>query len=105
MSGGSVNYSFTLFNFGKETIDLSQWSYQNYASVNQVYDPGDAGGGGAILDGNGTIATGESKVITSSVGLNAAPYSYFIFTVSVDPGQTVNECFTTNNTLTVPIQK
>ena len=107
VNGNSINYSFTLFNYGKQTIDLNQWSYQNYASINAVYEPGDAGGGGSVLDGNGTIATGESKVITSSVGFGSSPsiYNYFIFTVSVDAGQSVTECNTTDNMLSVPINK
>lgn len=107
LSGNSINYEFTLINYGKETIDLSQWSYQNYASIDQGYDAGDAGGGGSILDSYGTLATGESVVISSSVGLGSSPsiYNYFIFTVNVKGGQTVNECFTTNNTVSVEIQK
>ncbi len=103
-AGSSVNYSMTLFNAGKDDINLSQWGYQNWLSVADD-NTGDAGGGGSTLSGQGTLATGQSKVISSSVGQNPAPYNYFIFTISVEVGQTVNECVTSNNQFTVPIIK
>lgn len=103
--GASTNYEFTLINYGKETIDLHQWNYQNYASVDAVINGGDAGGGGSTLSAHTTryLATGESTIITSSAGVNSAPYTYYIFTIY--PSTPITECFTNNNELAVQIIK
>jgi hypothetical protein len=105
LDGASISYEFTLINYGKETIDLNQWGYQNYVSVDQVVNGGDEGGGGSTLAGQGTLATGQSKKITGTVTRSAIGFNYFIFTIDVENGETVTECLTNNNELSVLIQK
>jgi hypothetical protein len=104
-NGASTNYSITLTNYGTVDINLAQWGYQNYASVNEVYEPGDAGGGGAQMDSHGILSPGQSLTINSSAGVNSVSYNYYILTINVKDGQTVNECLTSNNVLAVPIIK
>ncbi|RAV98812.1 IPT/TIG domain-containing protein [Pseudochryseolinea flava] len=92
-------------NVGKQTIDLTQWAYQNYASKdNMVGD--DAGGGGSFIFENVTLETGEQYTIHAYAGLsNSSLYNYFIINLYVPNGETVAECYSDNNSIIVPLEK
>jgi hypothetical protein len=103
-TGTGIDYAITIRNVGKETINLSQWTNQNYVSIDNIYDFGDQGGGGQQLDLWGSLATGEQTTITTSVGLaNSSSYNYFIVNIMVKNAQTVTECHVDNNNIIIPI--
>lgn len=105
-TGSGTHAVIVLKNVGKQNIDLSQWSYQNYASLDEAVG-NDAGGGGSIIIGDDLILeTGEEFTINANAGLaNGASYNYFIITLLVNNGQTVTECSTANNLIIVPLDK
>jgi hypothetical protein len=102
-SGDNTNYSITIVNLGKAPLDLSKFSYQNYASNDMVVNGGDAAGGGSQLDAGGILETGETYTVNSSAGVNSTTFTYFLITISLKDGQTVNECTTSNNFRAVTI--